>query len=67
MNYRNPWATCWASYREELLGKLSGFQVHSGTVEDIEIAVEFLQRAIVSSYENYCPLKITQSKDEVPW
>jgi hypothetical protein len=47
-NYRNPQTACWASYGGrgiEIRGKLECFVVHFGTMEDTEIAVEFLQQA----------------------
>jgi hypothetical protein len=66
VNNRNQQTTCWASYQEKLQAKLHGFPGHFGTVKDTEIAADFLQQAIVSSYESNCPLWTTGGKRKVP-
>jgi hypothetical protein len=64
---RNQWTTCWVSYWEELWASCWEFLGHFGTAEETEIAAEFLQEAIVSSYEYNCPLCITGGRKKVPW
>jgi hypothetical protein len=57
VNYRNP-------QREELQAKFNGFLGHSGIMEDVEIAAEFRQEAILSSNKNYCPLSDNTEQDK---
>jgi hypothetical protein len=46
VNCRNPQTTHWAPCQEELKGKLCRFLGHFCTVEDTEVALEFLQQVI---------------------
>jgi hypothetical protein len=67
VKYRNSRTTYWATYREELQADVCGFFGHFSTVKDIQIAADFLQQAVVSSYENNCPLRTAGCKREFPW
>jgi hypothetical protein len=62
MSYRNQRTTYWPSYWEELWTKLRVFPGHFGTVEDTELAAEFLQQDIVSSYKNRHLLRTIRGK-----
>jgi hypothetical protein len=67
ITYRNPKRTNWESYQEDLKVNL-GFVprvIHS--VRDVELAVDMLQQATLSSYHQNCPARVALSSRTVPW
>ncbi|MCP3661285.1 MAG: hypothetical protein GY696_02130 [Gammaproteobacteria bacterium] len=65
--YRNPRATDWVSYNEELCQGLEGDTPAVWTSDQIEVQTSRLQSAIVSAYEASCPLKRAKSKRGAIW
>jgi hypothetical protein len=66
ITYRNPKRTNWESYWEDLkvnLGVVPGV-VH--LVQDIELAVDLVQQAILSSYHQNWPARVALSPRRVP-
>ena len=66
-SYRNPRKTDWESYKEDLDTYLKGISRDIRTVIDVELAVDQLQHAILSSYHQNCPTKPACSSRLVPW
>jgi hypothetical protein len=64
VNYRNLQTICCVS---NLRYKFHGFLSLFASVEDTQIAAEFLQQATVCSYENNCPLWTTGGKRKIHW
>jgi hypothetical protein len=66
ITHHNPERTNWESHREDLKVNL-GVEprvVHS--VQDVELAVDLVQQAILSSYHQHCPAKVALSPRTVP-
>ncbi|XP_033222466.1 uncharacterized protein LOC117176335 [Belonocnema kinseyi] len=64
---RNPRNTLWDSYKEELRGKLVEFPKNYGSIDELEHAVDFLRRALTTSYENNCPTSTVKSRKGAEW
>jgi hypothetical protein len=65
--YRNPKRTNWESYREDLKANLGVVPRVIHSVRDVEVAVDMLQQAILSSYHQNCPSRVALSPRTVPW
>lgn len=55
--YRNPRTTNWVSFHRNLEDRLGDFPRKYGSAAELEHATRFLTAAIISSYEEACPLK----------
>jgi hypothetical protein len=58
LTYRNPKRTNWESYQEDLKVNLGLVPRVIHSVRDVELAVDMLQQAILSSYHQNCPAKV---------
>jgi methionine synthase II (cobalamin-independent) len=56
--YRNPKRTNWESYWEDLKVNVGVVPRVIHTVRDVELAVDLLQQAILSSYLQNCPARV---------
>lgn len=65
--YRNPKATRWDLYIEELKGRLLGIPSRYDSEEEVEMVVNRLNTAITESYEVSCPIKHRASVGKTPW
>ena len=65
--YRSPRDTEWASYRSQLQQGLTSVKTNLQDIVDIDLSADQLQDAIITAYEENCPLKTTKTKKEVPW
>ena len=65
--YRNPRKTNWEGYKADLARGLAGVAVTVKSNKDVELAAEQIQNAIISAYENNCPLVTRKSTRNVPW
>lgn len=65
--YRNPKSTDWDSYKEALTARLKDLPGRLTTAEDVEIAVSILQRCLLTSYEESCPLRRPSDRRKTPW
>jgi hypothetical protein len=63
LTYRNPKTANWESYREDLKVYLWVVPRVIHSVWDVEVAVDMLQQAILSSYHQNCPARIALAKD----
>lgn len=63
---RNPKATDWPSYVEELRGRMIHFPHRYGSEDEIDLAVEILRDSITKSYENNC-MPNKAYRDRTPW
>jgi hypothetical protein len=59
--------TYWVSYKDDLKGNLESISSIIRTVGGIDRSIDQMQRAIVVSYYQNCPAKITRSPRRVPW
>lgn len=62
--YRNPRGTNWQGFKESLSKSLKGGRTSVRVVEDIEQAVEQVNKAIVSAYHENCPEKTKRHNGE---
>jgi hypothetical protein len=67
ITYRNPRRTNWESYREDLKVNLGAVPRVVHSVRDVELAVDLVQQAILSSYHKNCPARMALSPRKVPW
>jgi hypothetical protein len=58
LTYRNPKGTNWESYQEDLKVNLGMVPRVIHSVRDVELAVDWLQQAIRSSYHQNCPARV---------
>ncbi|KAJ8934059.1 hypothetical protein NQ318_003246, partial [Aromia moschata] len=65
--YRNPRATQWDLYLEDLKGRLIGIASRYEGEADVEVVLKRLNSAIVESFEANCPLKQRTSSSKKPW
>lgn len=65
--FRNPKATDWSLYREELLKTLSSVPITTGCPEEIETLANSIEAAIVGAYHLACPLRKTRYRKRAPW
>ncbi|KAJ8950921.1 hypothetical protein NQ318_008359 [Aromia moschata] len=65
--YRNPRATQWDLYLEDLKGRLIGIPSRYESEADVEVVLNRLNSAIVESFEANCPLKQRTSSSKTPW
>jgi hypothetical protein len=65
--YRNPKRTNSDSYREDLKVNLGAVPRVVHSVRDVELAVDLVQHAILSSYHKNCPARMALSPRRVPW
>jgi hypothetical protein len=54
-------------YKDDLKGNLKTLQRKMRTIKDIDVSVDQLQRAIISSYYRNCPAKTTRPPGTAPW
>ena len=65
---RNPRGTNWGSFREDLdrLGRGPGMDMKSEA--GLGLAIDWVQQALVSAYEDNCPLKpIIRGRQTLKW
>jgi hypothetical protein len=67
LTYHNPKRTNWESYRENLKVNLGVVPRVIHSVRDVELAVDSLQQATLSSYRQNCPARVALSPRTVPW
>ena len=67
ITYRNPKRTNWESYWEDLKANLGAVPRVVHPVRDVELAVDLVQQAILSSYHKNCPARMGLSPRKVPW
>jgi hypothetical protein len=67
LTYRNPKTTNWESYREDIKLNLGVVPRVIHSVRDVELAVDMLQQANLSSYHQTCPAKVALSPRTVSW
>jgi hypothetical protein len=67
LTYRNPKRINWESYREDLKVNLGIVQRDINSVRDVELAVNSLQQAILSSYQQNCPARVALLPRTIPW
>jgi hypothetical protein len=67
ITYRNRTRTNWESYQEELKVNLGAVPRVVHSVWDMELAVDLVQHAILSSYHKNCPARMALSPRRVPW
>ncbi|XP_018303555.1 uncharacterized protein [Mycetomoellerius zeteki] len=60
---RNPKRTDWDSYQRDL----KDFPRKHGTAGELELCVDYLQRALVGSYEANCPARTIINNRGTPW
>jgi hypothetical protein len=66
ITYRNPKRTNWESYREDLKVNHGAVPRVEHSVQDMELAVDLVQQAILSYHQN-CPAREALSPRMVPW
>ncbi|XP_018363697.1 PREDICTED: uncharacterized protein LOC108761587 [Trachymyrmex cornetzi] len=64
---RNPKRTDLVSYQRDLGIKLRDFPKRYGTAEELELCVDYLQRALIGSYEANCPASTVTNNRGTPW
>lgn len=64
---RCPRATDWLSFKEELAGRLGQLPSRYGTRDEIDEMVGGLNRALISSFENNCPVKAKREAGGPTW
>ncbi|KAJ8961489.1 hypothetical protein NQ318_014737 [Aromia moschata] len=64
---RNPRATQWDLYLEDLKGRLIGIPSRYESEADVEVVLNRLNSAIVESFEANCPLKQRTISSKTPW
>lgn len=64
---RNPRFTNWCSYKKDLKKFLDAVPGKFNSVDDLEVAVDYVQQAILTSYHQNCKLTSTSSPRRVPW
>jgi hypothetical protein len=67
ITYHNPRRTNWESYREDFKVNLGAVPRVVHSVRDVELAVDLVQHAILSSYYQNCPARMALSPRRVPW
>jgi hypothetical protein len=67
LTYRNPKRTNWEFYWEDLKVNLGVVPRVIHLVRDVELAVDILQQAILSSYHQNCPARAALSPRTDPW
>jgi hypothetical protein len=67
ITYHNPKRTNWESYREDLKVNLGAVPRVVHLVRDVELAVDLVQQAILSSYHQNRPARMALSPRRVPW
>ncbi|XP_018371515.1 PREDICTED: uncharacterized protein LOC108766612 [Trachymyrmex cornetzi] len=63
---RNPKRTDWVSYHRDLRINLRDFPKKYGTAEELELCVDYLQRALIGSYEANCPASTVTNNRGTP-
>jgi hypothetical protein len=61
LTYRNPKRINWESYREDLKINLGAVPRVIHSMRDVELPVDMLQRAILSSCHQNCPARVALS------
>ena len=65
---RNPRSTNWDQFKHDLSITLNGFRGNYGNPRDLEVSELTVRKAIITAYENNCPLvKITDRTGSVRW
>ena len=66
---RNPTGTNWGSFREDLRGKLErGPEMNMKEEAGLGLAVQWLQQALVTAYEDNCPPRFAkQGRKSLRW
>jgi hypothetical protein len=67
ITYRSPKRTNWESYQVDLKVNLGAVPRVVHSVRDVELAVDLVQLAILSSYHKNCPARMALSPRRVPW
>ena len=67
ITYSNPKRTDWESYQEDLKVNLRAVPRVVHLVRDVELAVDLVQQAILSSYQQNCPARMALLPRRVPW
>jgi hypothetical protein len=67
LTHHNPKRTNWESYREDLKVNLGAVPRVIHSVQDVELAVDMLQWAILSSYHQNCPARVALLPRTAPW
>jgi hypothetical protein len=67
LTYCNPKRTTWESYREHLKVNLGVVPRVIHSVRDVQLAVDKLQQAILSSCHQNCPARVALLPRTVPW
>ncbi|XP_046751341.1 uncharacterized protein LOC124414441 [Diprion similis] len=65
--HRNPRATDWPSYKEELDWRLQGPCSSLSSTSAVENEVTHLQSSIIQAFEIACPAKLKVNRPKVPW
>jgi hypothetical protein len=65
--YHNPKRNNWESYWEDLKANLGVVPRVIYSVQDVELAVDLLQQAILSSCHQNCPARVAVLPRTVPW
>ncbi len=64
---RNPRSTDWGAYKRNLENRIGDWVTHAQDSNDLEQGVNNLQTAIITSYEESCPLRRVKMGRRVPW
>lgn len=65
--FRDPKRTDWDSYRDDLKCNLEGFLKRYETGEKLQLCVDYLQRALVETYERNCSEKAVRNSRSNSW
>jgi ribonuclease HI len=67
VEYRNPKATDWIRYQQQVQHALAGYEQQRIPCERIEASVNSLQKIVVSACNSACPLRVHKADKRVPW
>jgi hypothetical protein len=67
VTFRNPRRTNRESYKDTLKVNLETLSRRIRLIKNIDWSIDQLQRALISSYYQNCPAKITHSPGMTPW
>ena len=67
IEYRNPLLTDWQGYLKTLKNEIEEKGVNIKERQQIDLAVESLQDAILYAYQRNCPLKVKRDNRKVSW
>jgi hypothetical protein len=61
ITFRDPKKTGWKSYVEDLTVNLGSIPRYLHSVQDVELAIDWVQQSILSSYYCHCPVRVSHS------